>query len=71
MNDDEDDPRLRELAARLHAARPAPHPAFRSRLLRRLAGHGFPRTRPARLWSLVAGFSVSGAALLAVAVAMI
>lgn len=70
MNED-DDPRLRELANRLHADRPAPHPAFRGRLLRRLAGHGFPRGRPNNLWALVTGLGVAGAALLAAAAAMI
>ena len=67
----DDDARLRELENRLHATRPAPHPAFRGRLLRRLAGHGFPRSRPPRLWWLVAGFGASGAALLVAAAALI
>ena len=67
---DEDDFRLRELANELHANRPVPHPGFRGRLLRRLAGHGFPRSRPPRLWWLVGGFGAGGAALLAVAAAV-
>ena len=67
----DDDVRLRELANELHANRPAPHPAFRGSLLRRLAGHGFPRSRPPRLWLLVAGFGTSGAVLLALAALMI
>ena len=67
----DDNVRLRELANELHANRPAPHPAFRGRLLRRLAGHGFPRSRPPRLWLLVTGFGASGAALLALAAVLI
>lgn len=67
----DDDARLRELANELHANRPAPHPAFRGSLLRRLAGHGFPRSRPPRLWLLVAGFGASGTALLAAAATLV
>ena len=69
MTDEET--RLRELANELHANRPTPHPAFRGRLLRRLAGHGLPRSRPPRLWLLVAVFGASGAALLALAAVLI
>jgi hypothetical protein len=67
----DDDQRLRELSNQLRAQRPAPHPAFRGRLYRRLAGHGFPKGRPAHLWPLAGAFAAGGAALLAAAAALV
>ena len=69
MTDEET--RLRELANELHARRPAPHPAFRGRLYRRLSGHGFPKGRPARLWTRVGVFAAAGVALLVAAATLV
>jgi hypothetical protein len=67
---DDEERRLRELANRLHAERPAPAMAFRTRVLRRLQRRGIPRGRPARLWPLAGACAAAGVALLAAAASL-
>jgi len=60
--------KLEEVAARLEAERPIPHPAFRGEARRALLlSAGRHQAAPPRLRLMVAAFATSGFALLAIA----
>lgn len=68
MNEHDYDSELNDIAARLEAERPVPHPAFRGALRRRLmARRQRSQSAPARLRLAITAYAGSGAALLAVA----
>lgn len=70
MQEHDYDPELNDIAARLVAERPVPHPAFRGELKRRLmSAKQRNQSAPARLRLAITAYAGSGAALLAVAAA--
>ena len=59
------------LAERLERERPVPAAGFRGDLRRRLLAGGPSRSRPARLWVLIAGYASTGSLLLLVGAASV